>query len=153
MTDRADNLGQLLLGGFRWFDHSLRTSLAAAGWPQLSLAQSLIFAYLDGDGTRPSELARRMGVTRQAIHQSVGGLVEMGLLRYEPDPTHGQAKLIKLTDQGRDNVAAAVAAFAAIEADLADRVGRTAIIDLRRALEAEWGEPAPVALNSTTPPP
>lgn len=137
--NKGENLGRLLLERFRWFDGRLRASLTAAGWPELTYSQSLVFAYLDSEGTRPSELARRIGVTRQAVHQTVADLEALGLVRVEPDPSHGRAKIVALTDAGRDNVRAALGAFAKIEADLARRIGSEEVASLRSTLEADWG--------------
>jgi DNA-binding MarR family transcriptional regulator len=73
-------LGQLLLRAFRWFDESLIAALHAAGWPELTRAHSLVFAQLDTEGTRTAELARRAGISRQAIHQTIQELQRLGLV-------------------------------------------------------------------------
>ena len=101
----------------------------------------MVFAYLDADGTRPSELARRIGVTRQAVHQTVNELVEMGLVELAPDPTNRRAKLVTLTPYGQRNVEAALKAFADIEAELASRIGAERVQELRKTLESDWGPP------------
>jgi DNA-binding MarR family transcriptional regulator len=134
-------LGQLLLQAFRWFDESLLKTLANRGWPELSHAQSLVFAHLDRGGTRISELARRTGVSRQAMHRTVGDLEELGLLNLATDPTNQSAKLVILTEKGQANVAAALEAFADIEVELASRIGPSTVQELRSALSAGWGEP------------
>jgi DNA-binding MarR family transcriptional regulator len=134
-------LGQLLLQSFRWFDESLLKTLANRGWPELSHAQSLVFAHLDRGGTRISELARRTGVSRQAMHRTVGDLEELGLLNLATDPTNQSAKLVILTEKGQANVAAALEAFADIEVELAGRIGPSTVQELRSALSAGWGEP------------
>jgi len=135
-------LGQLLMQAFRWFDQSLLATLIARGGPEISQAQSMIFAHLDIDkGTRASELARRIGVTRQAVHKTINELKALGLLELAPDPTNRSAKLVTLTPAGRGDVAMALMAFADIEAHLANRIGVETVTALRQALEKEWGEP------------
>ena len=42
-------------------------------------------AHLDPAGTRPAELARRLGTSRQAVHELVGGLCRAGVLDVVPD--------------------------------------------------------------------
>ena len=141
MADRP-HLAGLLLRGERWMDAALRGHLRAAGAPALSRAHSLVFSHMDVDGgTRPAEIARRAGVTRQAIHQSVGELAELGLVRLAPDPANRRARLVTLTARGRRTVARARAAFADIERELARRIGAEQVRALRRALEADWGPP------------
>ena len=135
------HLGQLLRRGFRWFDDSLRLSLEAAGWPPISSVQSLVFAHIDEDGTTTTELARRIGVTRQAVQQVVAGLVDADLLELVPDPDDRRARLVRLTEAGRRNVDAALRVFTLLEDELSRRIGSKAVADLRSALSAVWGDP------------
>ncbi len=139
LPSNAAPLGQLLLKAFRWFDESLRATLVARGWPEMSAAQSMVFAVLDQDGTSTAELARRIGVSRQAVHQTVKDLEALGLVEQVPEPGDGRVRLVRLTTQGRANVAAALGAFIDLEAELARRIGVGHAAGLRRALEAEWG--------------
>ncbi len=142
LTDHVDTpLARLLLERFRWTDAALRSRLSARGWPEMTPAQSLVFASIDGEGTRSSELARRIGVSRQAVHQTVAELVDAGLLELVPDPDDRRAKLVVLTSDGRRNVAAAREAFAGIESEIAARIGSSRYAALRSALEADWGPP------------
>jgi DNA-binding MarR family transcriptional regulator len=137
-------LAAQLLDAFRWFETALLRRLEAEGWA-IRAPHSRLFAHLDLDeGTRPAELARRMGVTRQAVHQTIGELREMGLVALEE--TGGGGKRVVLTERGRENVAAARAAFAAAERELAARIGERRVRALREALEQDWGRPpAPAA--------
>lgn len=143
-------LGQLLLQAFRWMDDSLRATLAARGWPHITPAQSLVFAHLDHGGTRSAELARRIGVSRQAVHQTVRELEALGLVEQVPDPANASARLVRLTAEGRRNVAAALTAFADLEAELADRIGADMVAQLRAALERDWQQPGPVPTRHHT---
>jgi DNA-binding MarR family transcriptional regulator len=133
------NLGQLLLRAFRWFDESLIAALHAAGWPELTRAHSLVFAQLDPGGTRTAEIARRAGISRQAVHQTVQELQRLGLVRLVPDPTNRSAKLVVATDRGRDSIGVAKTTLAKLEGELAQRLGRDQVQALRQALEADWG--------------
>ncbi|HEV2814246.1 MAG TPA: MarR family transcriptional regulator [Solirubrobacteraceae bacterium] len=128
-----------LLAGVKWFEAGLLARLEAEGW-SIRAPHSHLFAHLDLDtGTRPSELARRMGVTRQAVHQTVGELRELGLVELED--AGGGTKRVVLTDRGRENVAAARAAFADLERELARRIGAKHVTALREALGRDWGPP------------
>jgi DNA-binding MarR family transcriptional regulator len=132
----------LLLRGYRWFEDGLLSRLEEAGWPEVTRAQSLVFAHFDREGTRPSELARRIGISRQAVHQTVGELVELGLVELVPDPASRRAKLVVLTPSGRRTVEAALAIFRELEDALTRRIGLKSVTEVRRALEADWGAPA-----------
>lgn len=122
--------------------------LVAAGWTDVTRAHSRVFANLDRDGTRPSELARRMGVTRQAAHQTIQELVDRGFLELAPDPKNARARRAVLTARGKRVVADARDIVRDLEDTLERRIGRKRVARLRRALESDWG--APVADASKT---
>jgi DNA-binding MarR family transcriptional regulator len=139
----------LLLRGYRWFEDSLLSRLDEAGWPEITRAHSLVFAHLDLGGTRPSELARRIGITRQAVNQTLGELVALGLVALVPDPASRRSKLVVLTPVGKITVESAQAVFQQLEDELATRIGRAGVAELRRALEADWGAPVSGAGGET----
>jgi len=47
------------------------------------------------------QIARRMGLTRQSVHASVGRLVRDGLLELSPNADHRRSPLVCLTERGR----------------------------------------------------
>lgn len=141
-------MGRLLLDAFNWFDMSLLTSLKEQGWPDLSHSQSMVMAYLASDGIRISELARRLGVSRQAAQKSVKELERLKLVKTEIDPTNSSAKTVVLTDQGKANVTAALNTFSEIESQLSNRIGSADLVSMRKMLEKDWGAPVIVKKNA-----
>lgn len=141
MTEAPAPMGQLLLRAFGWFDEALLARLAEDGWPELTRSQSLLMSQVPAEGIRSAELARRVGVTRQAVSQTLAELEAHGLLERRADPTNASAQLVSLTRRGRASVDAALAIFAELEDELARRIGVTAAQNLRRALSREWGDP------------
>jgi DNA-binding MarR family transcriptional regulator len=137
--DETLPLAYLLLRASRWFDALLRDQLAAHGWPRLTVAQSLVFAFLDPAGTPPATLARRLGTTRQATQDLVGGLVRHGLLDLADDAARRRGRLVRLTDRGRALAADAADILAALEAGLGDGRARA----LRELLTDLGGAAAP----------
>jgi DNA-binding MarR family transcriptional regulator len=135
-------LGNLLLGGFRWFDTALLNELARAGFTELRRPHSLVFAVLDQSGpTRIAEVARRLGITRQSAHQTVQELREMGLVELVRDPTNASARLVVPTSLGKRSIRTARRRYAELERELGRRISKDAVRALRRALERDWGEP------------
>jgi len=141
---RTIPMGRLLLEAFNWFDESLLASLKEQGWPELSHSQSMVMAHLGKGGIRISELARRLGVSRQAAQKSVKELERLKLLKTEVDPTNSSAKTVVLTTQGKANVAAALNAFSEIEIQLSRRIGDSDLTSMRMTLEKDWGAPITV---------
>ena len=135
------NLGRLFLNRFRWIDASFQALMAEHGWPYCPKSNSLVFPHLLHGPIRPAEIARRAGVTRQAVHEVLAGLAEMDLVRIETDPADRRGKLVTLTDRGREFDEAIGMVVARIEQELGARIGRQSLDALRAALEGEWGEP------------
>jgi DNA-binding MarR family transcriptional regulator len=131
----------LSLRAHRWFEEAVASRLEAAGWPGITRAHSLVLTHLDRGGTRSIEVARRMGVTRQAAHQTIRDLVALGLLELAADPASHRAKLVVLTRRGNGLVIDARRIFRELEDTLEHRIGRKRLARLRRALESDWGAP------------
>ncbi|MFD4481003.1 MarR family winged helix-turn-helix transcriptional regulator [Streptomyces sp. NPDC058471] len=135
------NLPQLLGDARRWFEDALLAALEEAGEAPVSPTQAGLFAVLDAEGTTVSELARRMGVTRQTAHQAVHGLVAAGLLEQVPDPSSARQRLIRRTEEGARTHRRAELVLRRVEQELADRIGERTVLALRAALELPWGSP------------
>jgi DNA-binding MarR family transcriptional regulator len=88
------------------------------------------------DGTRLTDLARAVGVSKQAVHQLVGELEEMAFLERVPDPSDGRAKLVRFTRRGRRRLLEGLELLAGIDAELEDALGPRKMRELHRALLA-----------------
>jgi DNA-binding MarR family transcriptional regulator len=101
----------------------------------VSATHSAVLAHIDIEGgTRATVLAERASVTKQAIGEVVSDLEGKGLVKRVPDPEDGRAKLIQLTSDGRNMMAAAYEVIGEIEAALRRRVGPRNIEATRRTL-------------------
>ena len=134
-------LARLLLDAFTWFDTGLTTGLSRGGGPELTRSQSLAMSQVSVSGSRSADIARNLGVTRQAVHQTVAELRHLGLVDLVSDPSNASAKLVKLTPEGRRSVRRALRVFEELEHTLGDRIGERDMADLRRILSKEWGAP------------
>ncbi|MGW2865284.1 MarR family winged helix-turn-helix transcriptional regulator [Streptomyces sp. NPDC001205] len=142
MHNTRQSLPRLFADARRWFEEGLAAAMEAAGAQPVSPAQTHLFAVLDEDGATVSELARRMGVTRQTAHQAVHALAAAGLLTQVPDPSSARRRLILRTAEGGRAHRQATAILERLEEELARRLGRHNVDALRTALEAPWGEPS-----------
>jgi len=137
----AGNLGALLVRAFRWFEEGLAGDPDTAHLPRLSGTQFMTLASLDDDGTSIAELARRVGVTRQAMHQQVGEMEKAAVVELVDSATDRRVKLVKLSLLGRTLDRKAAQAIDALERDLSMRIGKDAVAGLRATLAADWGVP------------
>jgi DNA-binding MarR family transcriptional regulator len=86
------------------------------------------------DGQRPSALAARSGMSRQAINHLISHLERAGYLERYTDPADQHARLIRLTERGRRLYERIEAVAATIEAEWAEQVGARRLEELRATL-------------------
>jgi DNA-binding MarR family transcriptional regulator len=114
----------------------LHRRLEAEGHPQIRNAHGCVFRYIDVDGSRLTDLAALSGVTKQAVGEFVDELQQLGYVERAPDPIDGRAKIIRLTERGRDARRTALRIFDDLEREWADRFGEDRVAELREILEA-----------------
>lgn len=139
MTDNNNYLMRALLHGFYWCDEGLQNSLRRAGYSAVSRTKSMIMVNISDGITRPSDLARNIGISRQAIQQTLAEMEREGLIRLVVDPTDGRAKIVKFSRRGTGIGKAARKALAEIEAELGRRIGVRAMNNLKKTLFTDWG--------------
>jgi DNA-binding MarR family transcriptional regulator len=136
---RGRHVGRLLVAAERRFNRDLIAALTARGFGDIRPAHGAVFANLDEGGTRPSELARRADMTKQALGELIADLESKGYVERRRDPDDGRAILVVLTERGRRVDEAADEAIAGIEAEYVRRLGRARFDELLD-LVAELGE-------------
>lgn len=146
-----------LLQAFYWFDEGLQNYLRERGWPEITRPQSMLMANLALGHHRPSEIARRLGVSRQAVHSTLAQMVDKGVLALADDPHDKRIKVVELTALGETMRADARAAMRAMVAELTRRIGPRQLERISGLMLEAWGEPltfagevaAPDAANPT----
>ncbi|WP_407566184.1 MarR family winged helix-turn-helix transcriptional regulator [Streptomyces sp. 184] len=122
--------------------------VAAAGYPDLRPVHGMTFQILGAEGATSSELAARLGVTKQAAGQLVDDLERRGYVLRTAHPAGGRRKLVVLTDAARRHLAVAGDALHDLEAELARRTGtdipllRTELLHLVHGLAGD--DPPPL---------
>lgn len=83
----------------------------------LTTAHGRLMAELDPSGSRPSELAARLGVTKAAVGQLLERLEKNGLVVRAPDPKDGRAVIVRPTEKAKMAYQTARKAITAIETE------------------------------------
>jgi DNA-binding MarR family transcriptional regulator len=86
------------------------------------------------EGLRPSELAIRTRMTKQALNKLLGNLERNGYLERRPDPDDRRARRIALTDRGRAVIPVIRGTVAEIEREWAAALGKGNFAKLRELL-------------------
>lgn len=99
--ERSPYVGALLRVVWQWVRDQLYAGVVAAGYDDLNAAHVGLWRYPGLDGLRPSELADRVGITKQSVNDLLGHLERQGYLERLPDSADGRARVIRLTSKGR----------------------------------------------------
>jgi DNA-binding MarR family transcriptional regulator len=103
-TSSAEAFTQLILEVFQ-----LNGRLLAAGdqlTKGLGLSSALwqVLGAIDDEALPVSQIARNMGLTRQGVLRTANALEKKGFVEYQDNPNHQRAKLVVLTDNGRESL-------------------------------------------------
>ncbi len=128
-----------LLRAYYWMDESLQNGLQQAGYQPRTRTQTMILINISNGITRAAELARVLGVSRQAIQQQINELEHDELVTQIPDPSDRRANRIVFSERGSLLINSALASLRQSEQALAIRLGYETVSNLRSALMADWG--------------
>jgi DNA-binding MarR family transcriptional regulator len=99
-------------------------------------AHTALLPHIELEGTRLTDLAERLGVTKQAANQLVDDLERAGALERVPDPKDGRAKLVRFTERGRQGLLQGLQVLIELERELAAQIGKSRMLELRATLSA-----------------
>ena len=134
------NLKQLLIARSEWFDREIMKGVRRSEYADITPAHARLLARMGGKPTSMAELARRLAISRQAVHKSVTELVRRGILAVRDDPQRGNSKLVIYTDRGRQVNRAGAQIIERLEERIARRVGRDELEAIKRMLAAPWDD-------------
>jgi DNA-binding MarR family transcriptional regulator len=123
-----------------------RVELAKTGYADVRPTHGCVFRFIRGEGMRLTELASLAGITKQSAGEMIDDLVRLGYVERIPDPADRRAKLICLTERGKEAQAAGRALIAELEQRWAERYGPDRFADLRALLEEIAAHEAPHAV-------
>jgi len=144
---RSTHFGRRMGDALRRFDtrvlelmaHDIDVPLALsnlAARAQVSAAHIHITRHLDRGGTRPSDLALRAGMTKQAMGDLIDQCQAWGIVTREPDPLDARARRIVFTETGLVWQQAFKNAVAQAEAEFRAAVGDDVATVVLLGLEA-----------------
>lgn len=89
----------------------------------------------ENEGIGITELASRVGVTKQAIQPLIADMMNAGLLRSAPDPRDGRAKRLYLTRAGLGAMNAGARVLDGVERDALLGLSKREVDELRSMLK------------------
>jgi len=120
-------LGDLMVAG--------RAKVQAEGEPGLRPSHHRVIGHVPPEGITVTDLAERVGMTKQGIGQFVGQLTESGHLTVHRDDGDRRVRVVRRTAKGEESVRRLTELLDVLEADWANRVGTRRYEEFRAVLD------------------
>src|SRR3954466_13825149 len=127
-------IGALLRTPWEAVQRRMLARLHDHGFADLDFAHLNVFQYPGPQGARPSELAARLGITKQALNYLLGELERLGYLQRQPDPDDLRSKRVALTPRGVAAIGVIRDAVGEIESTWEQQLGPERFTQLRHLL-------------------
>src|SRR5215203_841934 len=134
-------IGALLRMPWETVQRHMLERLHEHGFDDLDTAHLNVFQYPGPQGARPTELASRLRISKQALNYLLGELERLDYLERRPDPDDLRSKRVALTARGSSAIGVIREAVAEVETAWAQQLGPERFAQLRSLL-VELNEPA-----------
>lgn len=108
---------------------------AGAAGARMRPAHTALLPHLDFEGIRLTDLAARVGVTKQAVGQLVDDLAALGVVERLEDPTDKRAKRIRFSRRGYAALMHGLGVLRDLETVLASKLGSRRMRELHQTLK------------------
>jgi DNA-binding MarR family transcriptional regulator len=127
-------LGALLRMPWETVRQRMLAALHAHGHDDLEAAHLNVLQYPGPDGARPSDLAARLRISKQALNYLLRELERLGYLERLDDPQDGRSRRIALTPRGDDALRVIRDAVRRVEDEWEAALGAERFASLRESL-------------------
>lgn len=135
-SEKARSTLQLLFKAARLLNERAIAEVRSRTKRPVRVAHTTLLPHVDLAGTRLTDLARRLNVSKQAAGQLVDELVEMGMLERVADPADARAKLVRFSKAGKAALFDGLAVLNELEVEVAAVIGDAKMRTLHDALTA-----------------
>jgi DNA-binding MarR family transcriptional regulator len=128
-------IGALLRMPWEAVQRRMLERLHEHGFDDLDAAHLNVFQYPGPQGAKPSELATRLRVSKQALNYLLGELERLDYLERRPDPDDLRSKRVALTRRGTSAIFVIRDSVAELESEWRRKLGRKRFAELRALLD------------------
>src|SRR5215211_1052333 len=127
-------IGALLRMPWEAVQRHMLKRLHERGFDDFDAAYLTVFQYPGPQGARPSDLAARLGISKQALNYLLGELERLDYLERQPDPDDLRSKRVALTPRGASAIGVIREAVGEMETSWAQQLGPERFSQLRNLL-------------------
>ena len=131
-------IGALLRVPAQAIHRRIINELNVAGFKELSLPHMAVLQFPGPDGVRPSVLAERAGMSKQAINQLLRSLEGHGYVVRSDAPDEGRARTVHFTKRGRAAYSKVQDILREIEREWSAELGSKDFAQLKELLSRVW---------------
>jgi DNA-binding MarR family transcriptional regulator len=135
LEQKGPRIGGMMRMAQRWIMEQVYAHVQANGYDELGRFHIDMFRANIPDGLHPTEVAERLGITKQSVNQAIRDLEAGGYLTLEPDPTDGRARVIRLTAEGHRVHDLAYTIAMSAEQAISRQLGPRRFSEFKKALE------------------
>src|SRR5215471_13057080 len=128
-------IGALLRMPWETVQRHMLERLHEHGFDDLDTAHLHVFGYPGPQDARPSDLAARLRISKQALNYLLGELERLDYLERRPDPHDLRSKRVALTKRGTSAIDVIRDAVAELETEWEQQLGRQRFAQLRALLQ------------------
>lgn len=134
-------IGALLRVPAQAIHRRLIKELNAAGFDGLSLPHIAVLQFPGPDGVRPSILAERACMSKQAMNQLLRSLQGLGYVVRSDAPGQGRMRIVRLTKRGHAAYAKIYDILLGVEKEWSSELGPRRFAQLKKLLGRVWEGP------------
>src|SRR5215203_5022926 len=127
-------IGALLRVPWEAVQRHMLQRLHEHGFDDLDAPHLNVFQFPGPQGVRPTELAARLRISKQALNYLLGELERLDYLKRQPDPDDLRSKRVALTPRGTAAINVIREAVGEIETTWAQQLGPKRFAQLRKLL-------------------
>ena len=97
-----------------------------------------ILTFIQNGSYTSSSLAKKLNISRQAIHKNITNLCEKGFLQLQQDEENKKNKIIHITDEGAELLECRKKVMKKVEKRVAEKLGSENYKQLKKLLTISW---------------
>ena len=134
-------IGALLRVPAQAIQRRIIKELNLTGFEELRLPHMAVLQFPGPDGVRPSTLAERAGMSKQAMNQLLRSLEGLGYIVRSDVPDHRRARLVRFTKRGKAAYSKIHDILRDIEREWSTELGPKQFAQLKEVLLRVWESP------------
>jgi DNA-binding MarR family transcriptional regulator len=132
-----------MLRAVYWYCDALQDNLESQGHPRTTRAMAFVLLNIAQGEHRAINIARNLGISRQAVGQMLEELRSRDFITVREDPSNRRSRIVDFSPAFAEPGAACAEILAKLDAQVSRSVGKRNFESMAQALSRDWG-PAPL---------